>query len=120
MRYLSTLPFRVERLVYVGDLDRPGIRIAHTSAQAARSAGFPALEPATVVHEGMLQQSSAFGSPSGWRHKPELPLCAEWLNWLHASVRDRAAAIMAASRRVPEEVLGPEVLSQILSDFSPR
>lgn len=120
VRYITTLPFRVERLVYVGDLDRPGIRIAHTSAEAARSTGLPRLEPATVLHEAMLQQAAEFGSPGGWPHQPDLPLRAEWLEWLDPSVRDRAAAIMDVSQRIPEEVLGPDVMREVLSGFSPR
>ena len=118
---LDPLPYaHPERLVYVGDLDRPGIRIAHTSAEAARSAGLPPLEPATAVHEAMLQQAAAFGSPGGWPHHPDLPLRSEWLEWLDPSVRDRAATIMAASQRIPEEVLGPDVMREVLSGFSPR
>lgn len=107
VRYLATLAPRPRRLLYVGDLDRPGIRIAHAAAAATRESELPPLEPATAVHAAMLQRARAFGASEGWAHRREYPLSSEWLEWLDPAVRPLISTMLAARRRIPEEVLGP-------------
>lgn len=115
VRYLASLDTSPERLVYVGDLDRPGLRIADAACRAARDAGLPPLEPATDLHSRMMERAEAFGRPGGWPHKGNLPFETEWADWLAPPVRRLVLPLLEARRRVPEEVLGPDDLRALWS-----
>ncbi len=97
---------------YVGDLDRPGLRIANATARTAREAGLPSLEPAPALHECMLDAAAHLGYPSGWLTRAGRSRAddAQLVSWLPRDVRARVRGILAAGRRVPEEVLGPDEL----------
>ncbi len=107
----------VTKLMYLGDLDRPGLRIAHAAARVASDTGLPMLEPALGLHECMLQTAARLGHPSGWPTRPHRrrPDETELVSWLPAGVQSRVRAMLAANRRIPEEVLGPEELIAVWS-----
>lgn len=122
IRYVSCIEPRVDRIAYVGDLDRDGLRIANAAARVARSAALPAVTPAAGLHRAMLTAGERFGSANGWPHasarRGAASNDAELVGWLPADVRDAVRAILAAGRRIPEEVLGPDELGAAWADAS--
>jgi hypothetical protein len=114
---LCDLGRSVTSVMYVGDLDRAGLRIAQAAAQASQRAGLPALVPAPGLHRAMLDSAAHLGYPSGWPAQARRSRThdAHLVNWLPAEVRARVRDLLAAGRRVPEEVLGPEELLQAWS-----
>ncbi|MFO0579202.1 MAG: hypothetical protein U1A78_34815 [Polyangia bacterium] len=113
--YLRTLSRQVLQIDYVGDLDRDGLRIALATQRAAAKAGLPIPRPAAGLHRLMLEACRAFGHPRGWPHRKKRITSAQGdadlLAFLPADVREDVAPILAADRRIPEEVLGPQQLS---------
>ena len=114
VKHLKNLSRPLERIHYVGDLDRPGLAIAQGASKAAVAVGLPAVEPATGVHRAMLSAAARLGFPNGWDYEGEKTLFAghdeKLLEWLPTGVRASAASVLAARCRVPEEVLAPEEL----------
>jgi hypothetical protein len=106
----------LERLHYVGDLDRAGLRIARAAAASAARAGLPPLEPAPGIHAAMLHAAAAMGHADGWPVGSDEPKASiterdtHVLGWLPPDVRGPVAAILGAGHRIPEEVLGPREL----------
>lgn len=102
----------VERISYVGDIDAAGLSIAVSSQKNARALGLPPLEPASGVHGAMLGSAAAFGQASGWPAKRGAPDATpdSLLAFLPPEIRLAVRSILAAGRRIPEEVLGPNEL----------
>lgn len=107
----------VTKLMYLGDLDRPGLRIARAAARVASETGLPILEPAHGLHECMLQTAARLGHPNGWPTRSHRRRAdeTELVSWLPAGVQSRVRAMLTANRRIPEEVLGPEELTAVWS-----
>lgn len=102
----------VTRLMYLGDLDRPGLRIAQAAARVAADTGLPTLEPALGLHERMLDAAARLGHPNGWptRGRRARADDAQLVTWLPTAIQSRVRAMLTANRRIPEEVLGLEEL----------
>lgn len=108
---------QIERIEYVGDLDRHGLRIARGAAELAQSEHLPQVVPARGLHRAMLQSVQQFGYPEGLEYQPkerrsdasDEALAA----WLPEDVRVDVLKIIQAGRRVPEEVLGPDELLHV-------
>ena len=92
---------------YVGDLDGCGLAIAATAHEAATRRG-AAVRPATALHQAMFRAAAVFGHPTGWPTDRTGPTTG--LPWLDETVRADAQHCLDASRRIPEEVLGPTEL----------
>lgn len=115
--HLTLVEHQIERIEYVGDLDRHGLRIARQASELAKSAHLPPVVPARGLHRAMLQSVQQFGYPHGLEYQPkerrndasDETLAA----WLPEDVRVDALQIIQAGRRVPEEVLGPDELQHI-------
>jgi hypothetical protein len=105
----------VTSVMYVGDLDHAGLRIAQAAARALVEAALPALEPAPGLHERMLKAAARLGHPSGWPAPARRTRAddAQLVSWLPAVIQPRVHALLAAGRRIPEEVLGPEELLEV-------
>lgn len=112
----SILDFRlidhkVERIEYVGDMDRPGLRIAQSAITIAASEGLPPVVPAKGIHYAMLESIRRFGYPDGMEYRnneQQSELSDETLTaWLPEDVRANILTIIRAGRRIPEEILGP-------------
>jgi hypothetical protein len=105
---LRTLPFPVTRFDYLGDLDPAGLSIAATACAVAESVGTPA-QPAEQLWELLVRQP----------HRPG-PTLAEvearrLVEWLPPSIRDDAQALFTGGRRVPQEALRTELLTDALA-----
>jgi hypothetical protein len=112
----SVLDFRlidrnIERIEYVGDMDRPGLRIAQSAISIARSEGLPLVVPAKGIHRAMLESVRSFGHPDGMEYKDDeqqSELSDEALvAWLPEDIRANILTIIRAGKRIPEEILGP-------------
>ncbi|MCW6005674.1 hypothetical protein K1W54_13960 [Micromonospora sp. CPCC 205371] len=105
---LRTLPFTVTRFDYLGDLDPAGLAIAATACAVAERVGTPA-QPAERLWELLVRQP----------HRPG-PTVAEaearrLVEWLPASIRNDAQALLTSGRRVPQEALRLEFLVEVLA-----
>jgi hypothetical protein len=108
---------QIERIEYVGDLDRHGIGIARRAAEVARNEHLPPVVPARGLHRAMLESVRQFGYPEGLEYQEkerrsdnsDEALAA----WLPKEVRVDVLKIIQAGRRVPEEVLGPDGLLRV-------
>ena len=110
VEYLRTIGCEVTSIDYVGDLDEPGLKIALGARESARRAGvLPEVRPAPGLHAMMLTAASQFGHPAGWKDLKRTGLadpCAA--EFLPDDVRPPVVEMIAAGRRIPEEVLGPQ------------
>jgi hypothetical protein len=120
VQHLATIGRPVVRVDYVGDLDPPGLTIAHTAGTVAALTGLPAVEPAPGVHRAMLNAAMRFGHPLGWPHESARSRNVDeaLVSWLPADVRADALGVLAAGYRVPEEVLGPREMHNWLSSLT--
>jgi len=115
--HFTLVEHQIERIEYVGDLDRHGLRIARRAAELAQSEHLPSVVPAWGLHRAMLQSVQQFGYPEGLEYQPkerrsdasDEALAA----WLPEDVRVDVLKIIQAGRRVPEEVLGPDELQHV-------
>jgi len=109
---IREIGFPVSRLMYLGDLDRPGLRIAQAAARVAAASNLPPVEPAVGLHERMLEAAASLGHPNGWETRSRRARVddAQLVSWLPTAIRPRVLSILASNRRVPEEVLGPKEL----------
>jgi hypothetical protein len=115
--HLTLVKHQIERIEYVGDLDRHGLRIAQRAAELAQSEHLPSVVPARGLHRAMLQSVQQFGYPEGLEYQPKerrSDVSDEALAaWLPEDVRVDVLKIIQAGRRVPEEVLGPDELQHV-------
>jgi hypothetical protein len=98
------------RVWYWGDLDPPGLRIAHDAAAAATAAAVPQILPATglwkamgnrpIQDEGKVDWSTGLG-----RH------------WLGAQLWDQLTHVRAAKGRVAQESVPPEIIATWASEI---
>lgn len=107
----------IERIEYVGDLDRHGLRIARGAAKLAQSEHLPPVVPARGLHRAMLQSVLQFGYPEGLEYQPRERRSdasdEALVAWLPEDVHRDVLKIIQAGRRVPEEVLGPDELLRV-------
>jgi|SRR5436305_1689304 len=115
--HFTLMEHQIERIEYVGDLDRHGLRIARQAAELAQSELLPSVVPARGLHRAMLQSVQQFGYPEGFEYQPKerrRDASDEALSaWLPEDVRGDVLKIIQAGRRVPEEVLGPDELQHV-------
>lgn len=115
--YLRTISRQVQEIDYVGDLDRDGLRIALAAQRIALETALPVPRPAPGIHRLMLDAARQFDHPRGWPHRkkraPGTSSDAELLAFLPPDVRSTVAPIIAADRRIPEEVVGPQALAAL-------
>lgn len=109
LEHIKVIDRRVVSIHYVGDLDQPGLEIALAARKRSADLGLPIIEVASELHLQMLVAAEAFGHPNGWSgHKSNPGDRDRVLGMLSADVRGRIGALLEASRRIPEEILGPD------------
>jgi hypothetical protein len=115
--HFTLVEHQIERIEYVGDLDRHGLRIARGAAELARSEHLPPVVPAWGLHRAMLQSVQQFGYPEGLEYQPRERRSdasdEALVAWLPEDVRRDVLKIIQAGKRVPEEVLGPDELLRV-------
>lgn len=106
IRHLATIGVQVEAIDYVGDLDHYALEIVCAARIAAAAVGLPEPQPAPGLHRRMLERVAEYGHPEGLlSSKPTRPLREAERAWLPEDVREDISQLIAAGRRVPEEVL---------------
>lgn len=103
--YALELSPRPARILYFGDLDVDGLSIPARATERAMALGLPQVEPAEVLYELMLTQRS---QPIAGRQRR---VAGPEVEWLPERLRQQAAAVLASSRRIPQEAVGFELLS---------
>jgi len=109
----------IERIEYVGDMDRPGLRIAKAAAKVALAENLPLVVPARGLHRAMIESVRQFGHPGGMEYKGEEKKSSTndgiLVEWLPDNVRNEILAIIRAGKRIPEEILGPDEMLSVWS-----
>lgn len=108
---LPDLPFPINRLDYLGDLDAAGLSIAATACATCSFHGIPS-GPADRLWELLLDQPAGTGRPIPPDQAALLTI------WLPGRLRDRAAALLTAGLRIPQEALRYDILRTALIPLS--
>jgi len=107
--YLADLDPPAITVWYFGDLDGEGLRIPARAAQTATAAGLPAVRPAAPLYERLLQRNRSRPAKRAYPPEEAVALAA----WLPGPQRDRAAALLVAGRRLPQEAVTFEDLAEL-------
>lgn len=91
-------------LLYFGDLDPGGLRIAAGAARRRAARGGMALLPAVGLYDWILVHGRRT------RLSPRKNVTAEELDWLPLGLRSRVEQLFAAGERIPQEALGTRAL----------
>jgi hypothetical protein len=112
--YFSMIQPTITEILYVGDLDAEGVKIAADLHRLSKSV---AVKPAHEFHDAMLESAAELGSPSGWsvKDKQSLSVAETTLSFLAREIRPKVAALIEAGRRVPEEVLSSQAMLRLFS-----
>lgn len=118
----SILDFRlieqaIKRIEYVGDMDRPGLRIAQSVISIAEVERLPPVVPAKGIHFAMLESVRRFGYPDGMEYKVDQRRSESGdetlVAWLPDNIRVNILNLIRAGRRIPEEILGPDEMLRV-------
>lgn len=105
--YLADLDARPRRVLYFGDLDVDGLDIPAYASNLAVGQGLPAVEPAAGLYRLLFDHGHpAVISPATRGLRSE-----QLVRWLPGELRDEAAALLRAKRRLAQEWVGAELLS---------
>lgn len=115
--HLKTIERVVETIHYVGDFDEAGLEIALQLRTCAAKLGLPPVKPATELHRQMLLAASALDHPDGWVNdvRSSNVSAAVAVHAVSDDLRSSVERVLAAGRRIPEEVLGPDELRRAWS-----
>ncbi len=107
----------IERIEYVGDIDRPGLLIARFVARLATTEELPPVVPAQGLHRAMFTSVQQLGYPDGVKYlakeKRSDPGDELLVSWLPDEIHQNVLLLIRAGRRIPEEVLGPDEMREI-------
>ncbi len=111
--YLPMIRPAVTEIVYVGDLDAAGMKIA---ADLQRTSRAVPVRPATQFHLAMLESAACLAVPDGWPVKEEQPTSVSdsVAGFLSPDVRQKVVTMIGQGRRIPEEVLSRSVMTRLL------
>lgn len=111
--YFSMIVPPISEILYVGDIDAEGLRIAVSVQRRSQAV---AVRPAIAFHRAMLASAAALGALTGWPAKEESPrrLGESVLQFLAADMRRDCGALIAAGHRIPEEVLSHTAMTELL------
>lgn len=104
---LTTLPFPVLRMDYLGDLDSAGLAIAATACAVAESAGVPS-GPCTWLWELLATRPARSGDTI-----PD-ETAGQLVSWLPPTVQQTARALLTSGQVVPQEALRYDILANEL------
>lgn len=113
VNYFSMIAPPITEILYVGDLDAEGVKIA---ADLQRLSKTVVVKQAHVFHNAMLKSAAELGSPNGWLVKDEQPLnlAEAHMSFVASDIRPFVAALIETGRRIPEEVLSRCAMSRLL------
>lgn len=113
--YLTTVEPKVNRVLYVGDLDAEGIQIA---ADLKRASVAVEVQPATAWHSAMFESAAELSSPEGWPVKDDQPhvISATAMAFIDPSVRSACERLIHNGRRIPEEAISHNWMRRLLAN----
>jgi hypothetical protein len=109
---LTSLPFPVLRLDYLGDLDAAGLAIAASACARAESIGIPA-GPCTWLWELLAARPARSGRAISQ------DLAGQLVGWLPTTVQEAARVLLTSGQVVPQEALRYDVLAEAFRHRSP-
>lgn len=110
--YFPTIQPAVAEILYVGDLDAAGMRIA---ADLQRTSTAVPVRPATRFHQAMLESAACLGADDGWPAKDEQGSISEAVvGFLAPELQQKVAGMIRQGRRVPEETLPHAAMARLL------
>lgn len=109
LKSIRDLPFTVTRLDYLGDLDPAGLAIAVAACDITASTGVPS-GPAVRLWELLAEQPSRSGP------KMTEPEACRLAGWLPDSMRGTAIRLLVTGRRIPQEALRFDLLTEVLAE----
>lgn len=114
--YFSMIEPVITEVLYIGDLDAEGLKIAADLQRLSKSV---AVRPAHEFHCAMLESAIQLGAADGWPVKDDQPLSVpeSVISFLDPRVRRTVATLIEAGRRIPEEVLSRAAMSRLLLAF---
>lgn len=106
---VTTLEPEPQRVVYFGDLDLAGLRIATAASAMAVGSGLPPLRAAEPCYRYLLEGPSSWRRPdkSNSQRRPDYD---EVCRWLPDSLREPVRELLNARQRIPQERLGLQML----------
>lgn len=115
IRNFGSMDRSIERIEYVGDLDRAGLSIAQSAAKTALDLGLPPVIAAGGIHSAMLKEAQNLGHVLGLTNKTKDSdkHDEDLVAWLPADVCQQTLNILRARRRVPEEFLSSEAMLEL-------
>ena len=115
--YFSMIQPAVTEILYVGDLDAAGMKIA---ADLQRTSTAVPVRPATQFHCAMLESAAQLGAKDGWPVKDEQPnsVSDSVVDFLAPELRHTVSTLIAQGRRIPEEVLSHSAMTRLLDGRS--
>lgn len=119
IEYLQFLGAQVERVYYVGDLDKRGIYIAARLQRHCAVNELPSVLPATGFHHRMLEAAERLGAIHGWPDNAQpIRIGGEWVfDFISSELRQRVRTIVQSCRRIPEEVLDASDLNTCFENW---
>ena len=112
--YFAMIDPPLKEILYVGDLDAEGLRIARPDLQ--RLSKSVSVRHAHEFYRAMVKSAIDLGFPEGWPVKYDrIPDMSELiLSVLPSDLRQNVQALVASGRRIPEEVLSRATMSRLL------
>lgn len=115
--HLKLSGYKTSRIEYLGDIDRPGLRIAQFVTRLAEREGLPTVVPAYGLHQAMLISLKQLGYPEGIEYMVKEQRNDQnddsLISWLPNEIQREVLQLIRAGRRVPEEVLGPDEMLDV-------
>ena len=112
--YFGMVDPPLKEVYYIGDLDAEGVQTG--AALARQSTSVPVL-PATRFHLAMLESARQLGAHAGWPVKENQPtqIPDDVIAFLGPEIREIVCGMIEQRKRVPEEVLPTQFMSQLLN-----
>ncbi|SDE61697.1 hypothetical protein SAMN04488581_4363 [Mycolicibacterium neoaurum] len=102
------------RIIYFGDVDAGGFRIARSATARAETLSLPPVVAATGLYHLSLRHGEAKPVTNARAVNPAL---AQWANsWLGAPLNESVAELLTARRRIVQETVGTELLATTTLD----
>ncbi len=114
--YFAMIDPPLQEILYVGDLDAEGLKIASDLKRLSKSVS---VRHAHEFYRAMVKSANDLGAPEGWPVKHErIPETSESiLSVLPSDLRQKVGTLVASGRRIPEEVLSRTAMSRLLCEI---